>query len=513
MNGALLPLIAALPLMLAGVTALVPGRVFHRIVLLGTPLATGLLGVWLLVEHLTGTPVLAAQVGGFIPGVAIPFVSDALAAVMLAVTGLTTVIVLWFATRTKEDTLAFFTPLVLVLVGGVNGGILTGDIFNLFVFVEVMLLPSYALLAMTGTWRRLGVGRLFLAVNLVTSSVFLIGIALLYASAGAVNIAVLHGAATDDPRVALGAGTVLLALTIKAGAVPVHGWLPRAYPGTSAMVMALFAGLHSKVALYAIYRIYSVLFEGDQRWILIMLSVVLLSILVGSWATFSGNTIRRALSFQMIAGVGYILLGIALSTAAALAAGLFYLVHHILTIGALLLASGAVEKTYGTAHLVRLSNLLRREKMLAWIFGLGLLSLVGFPPSSGFWGKVALVLAATESEPLVAWLAVGTIIIASIISLMALQHLWHEVFWGPKMELYRPADPLLHDGDAKRPVALPDWVRIPTADLLPAAAMLTLSLLVFVLPGPFFDIAAVAVEGLLDPTAYVQAVLPQGALP
>lgn len=513
MNPALLPLIAAVPLLLAGVTALIPGRWFHRALLLGTPLTTGLIGVWLLLEHRGGTPVLAAQVGGFIPGIAIPFVSDALAAVMLAVTGLTTVVVLWFAIRTSEDTLAFFTPLVLMLVGGVNGGILTGDIFNLFVFVEVMLLPSYALLAMTGTWRRLGVGRLFLAVNLVTSAVFLIGIALLYASAGAVNIAALHGAATEDPRVALGAGTVLLALTIKAGAVPVHGWLPRAYPGTSAMVMALFAGLHSKVALYAIYRIYSVVFEGDQQWVLIMLTVVLLSILVGSWATFSGNTIRRVLSFQMVAGVGYILLGITLSTAAALAAGLFYLVHHILTIGALLLASGAVEKTYGTAHLVRLSNLLRREKALAWIFGLGLLSLIGFPPSSGFWGKVALVIAAAQAPSGVAWLSVGTIVVASIISLLALQHLWHEVFWGPKMELYRPADPLLHDGDAKRPVALPDWVRIPFADLMPAATMLGLSLVVFVLAGPLFDIAAFAVTGLLDPSAYVQAVLPQGALP
>lgn len=513
MNAPFLPLIAVLPLILAGVTTVVPGRILHRALLLLVPFLTGLCGIWLLSEHLDGTPVLVAQVGGFIPGVAIPFVSDTLTAVMLTVTGLTTVVVLWFAMRTKEATLAYFTPLVLILIGGVNGGLLTGDIFNLFVWVEVMLLPSYALLAMTGTWRRLGVGRLFLAVNLVTSAVFLIGIALLYAAAGSVNIAALHGAATDDPRVALGAATVLLALTIKAGAAPVHGWLPRAYAGTSAAIMALFAGLHSKLALYAIYRIYSVVFDASQRWVWLLLAVALGSILLGSWASFGGNTIRRVLAFQMVAGVGYILLGVAISTAAAFAAGLFYLVHHILTIGALLLAAGAVEKTYGTAHLVRLSNLLRRERALAWIVALGLLSLVGFPPSSGFWGKVSLVLAAGETDPLVARVTIGVIILASIISLLALQHLWHEVFWGPKMELYRPADPLLHDGDAKRPVALPDWVRIPFADLMPAAAMLGLSLAVFLAAGPLFDIAAVAVDGLLDPTEYVRAVLPQEALP
>jgi multicomponent Na+:H+ antiporter subunit D len=146
-----------------------------------------------------------------------------------------------------------------MLIAGVNGAFLTGDVFNLFVFVEVMLLPSYALLAMSGTWRRLGVGRLFLVVNLVTSSVFLVGIALLYAAAGTVNLAALVGRG-DDPKVAFGAAVVLFALVVKAGAVPVHGWLPRAYPASSATVMALFGSLHSKVALVAVYRITAVVF-------------------------------------------------------------------------------------------------------------------------------------------------------------------------------------------------------------------------------------------------------------
>ena len=301
---------------------------------------------------------------------------------------------------------------------------------------------------------------------------------------------------------------ILLALTIKAGAVPVHGWLPRAYPGTSASVMALFAGLHSKVALYAIYRIYSVVYDNTATWTPVILAVALASIVVGSWASFGGNTIRRVLSFQMVAGVGYVLLGVGLSTTVALAAGLFYMVHHILTVGALILASGAVEKTYGSGSLVRLSNLLRREKALAWIVGLGLLSLVGFPPSSGFWGKVGLVAAATQTGPVVATTVVGVIVLASIVSLLALQRLWHEVFWGPPMELYRPADPLLHEGDPNRPVPLPGWVRIPAADLLPAAAMLALSLLVFVLAGPLWTVATEAVAGLVDPAALIEAVLP-----
>lgn len=508
MNAPILPLFIAVPLVMAGITTLVPGRLVQRLVLILMPLLSGSAGLWLLTRHLGDTPVMVAQVGGFVPGIAIPFVSDALAAVMLTVTGLTTAVVLGFAIRTGESSLAYFTPLVMILIAGVNGALLTGDLFNLFVFIEVMLLPSYALLAMTGTWRRLGVGRLFLTVNLVTSSIFLIGIALLYAAAGAVNIAVLEGVAADDPRAALGAAVILLALVIKAGAVPVYGWLPRAYAGTSAMVMALFAGLHSKVALYAIYRIYSVVYDNDATWLPILLLIALASIVVGSWSSFGGNSIRRVLSYQMVASVGYILLGVAISTAAALAAGLFYMVHSILVFGALILAAGAIDKTYGSGSLIRLANLLRREKGVAWIFGLGLISLVGFPPSSGFWGKVSLVMAAAEAEPIVAGVVITVIVLASIISLLALQRLWHEVFWGPPMELYRPTDPLLHRGDPRRPVPLPDWVRIPAADLVPAGVMLALSLLVFLLAGPLLSIAAEAVAGLVDPTAYVEAVLP-----
>ncbi|MFN2319819.1 MAG: monovalent cation/H+ antiporter subunit D family protein [Dermatophilaceae bacterium] len=508
MNAPYLPLFVAVPLVASGLTALIPGRLLHRVILLLMPLLSGAAGIWLLIRHLGDTPVLVAQVGGFVPGVAIPFVSDMLTSVMLTVTGLTTAIVLTFAVRTGESSLAFFSPLALILIAGVNGALLTGDLFNLFVFIEVMLLPSYALLAMTGTWRRLGVGRLFLTVNLVTSSIFLIGIALLYAAAGAVNIAVLEGAAADDPRVALAAAVILLALVIKAGAVPVYGWLPRAYAGTSAMVMALFAGLHSKVALYAIYRVYSVVYDNDATWLPILLAIALASIVVGSWSSFGGNSIRRVLSYQMVASVGYILLGVAISTAAALAAGLFYMVHSILVFGALILAAGAVEKTYGSGSLIRLANLLRREKGVAWIFGLGLISLVGFPPSSGFWGKISLVMAAAQAEPIVAGVVISVIVLASIISLLALQRLWHEVFWGPPMELYRPTDPLLHQGDPRRPVPLPDWVRIPAADLAPAGVMLALSLLVFLLAGPLWSVAAEAAAGLVDPTAYVEAVLP-----
>ncbi|WP_397333880.1 proton-conducting transporter membrane subunit [Ornithinimicrobium sp. INDO-MA30-4] len=181
---------------------------------------------------------------------------------MIFVTSATVAIGLWFLTQTGEDRFRFVPALALMLIAGVNGALLTGDLFNLFVFVEVMLLPSYALIAITGTWRRLGIGRLFVIVNLTTSTILLVGVGFVYASAGTVNLAELAGVAQDNPTVSLAVSVVLLSLAIKAGVVPVHGWMPRSYPATSAGIMALFSFVHSKVALYAIYRIYSITFQG-----------------------------------------------------------------------------------------------------------------------------------------------------------------------------------------------------------------------------------------------------------
>ncbi|MFD2394714.1 proton-conducting transporter membrane subunit [Dietzia aerolata] len=162
---------------------------------------------------------------------AIPIVSDSFTALMLVATGVVAALSILFCDLTGEFARSrYFAPLVLLLLAGANGALLTGDLFNLFVFVEVMLLPSYALIAMTGGWRRLGVGRLFVVVNLLTSTVLLAGVGFVYASAGAVNLAALAGAAGEDGRVAAALGIVVMALCIKAGAVPVHGWLPAPTP-------------------------------------------------------------------------------------------------------------------------------------------------------------------------------------------------------------------------------------------------------------------------------------------
>ena len=476
----LLPLLLAVPLLAAGVLVVVRHRLVQRLVLVAVPAATLVLSLVLLQVH-RDEPVLAHQVGAFAPGVAIPFVSDTLSAVMLAVTSLATLAAIWFLCTTGEDRYRFVPALILMLHGGVNGAFLTGDLFNLFVMVEVMLLPSYALIAVTGTWRRLGIGRTFVVVNLLTSAILLTGVGLVYAVAGSVNLAVLSDAASDEPALALAAAVVLLALSVKGALVPVHGWLPQTYPATSAGVMALFSGLHTKVALYAVYRVYATLFDGPAPWAPVLVVLVAVTMIVGAWSTFGEHVIRRALAWQMVAGVGHIFVGVAVLTGASLAAGLFYMVHHIVTMSALLLLSGAIEQVYGTGRYERLSGLMHRDRAVAILAALGLFSLVGIPISSGFVGKVAVVSAAGGAGSWQGWALLVTVLVASVASLLAMQRLWAGVFWGPPLESYRPDSP-----ETGRAVLepVPDDVTVPVRLWAPGAALVGAQLLLFLGAGP-----------------------------
>lgn len=225
--------------------------------------------------------VLAHQVGFWDYGISIPFVVDALSSLVLLIMTALAITSVLFAMATHEARARFYHPFVLVLMGGVAGALMTGDIFNLFVFIEVMLLPSYGLLATMGAKLGANGARIFVTVNLLASTLLLIGVGLVYATAGTVNLAELHGAAKEDPAVAVAGAVVLTAISIKAAVVPVHGWLTRTYPMTSPAVTALFSGIHTKVAIYAIYRIYSLLFDGDERFLWIALLVTSLTMLVG----------------------------------------------------------------------------------------------------------------------------------------------------------------------------------------------------------------------------------------
>ena len=490
MSGVMLPLFMASGLTGAALAVVSPWRVLRDALALVIPALGTVAGIWLFAttaQH--GT--IAHSVGLFTGGVAIPFAADALSAVMIVAASIVAFASNWFALVVGETRARFYPALTLMLLGGVYGALLTADLFNLFVFIEVMLLPSYGLITMTGSWSRLAGGRMFVLVNLLTSTVLLIGVSIVYGVIGTVNLAALAGAAKGNGPLTVAMGLVVLALSVKSGLFPVHTWLPRTYPGTSAAVMGLFSGLHTKVAVYALYRIYVVVFDLDQRWAWTIIIFCVVSMLVGSFAGLAEHAMRRIIAYQMVTGMPYIVVMLAFSAddpTRAVAAGIVYMVHHMITVGSLVLTAGAIEETYGTDLLSRLDGLARRDPLVAAVFAMGAFSIVGFPPFSGLWGKVLVVTEIARAGDWHAWLVIAVIIVASFGALLSMIRLWREVFWGGNVQL-------------------PDGLYVPLTKLAPGAALIVVSVGMFIAGGALIDAAMTAASGLLDVSGYQHAIL------
>ena len=490
MSGVMLPLFMASGLAGAALAVVSPWRVLRDALALAIPALGTVAGIWLFAttaQH--GT--IAHSVGLFTGGVAIPFAADALRAVMIVAASIVAFASNWFALVVGETRARFYPALTLMLLGGVYGALLTADLFNLFVFIEVMLLPSYGLITMTGSWSRLAGGRMFVLVNLLTSTVLLIGVSIVYGVIGTVNLAALAGAAKGNGPLTVAMGLVVLALSVKSGLFPVHTWLPRTYPGTSAAVMGLFSGLHTKVAVYALYRIYVVVFDLDQRWAWTIIIFCVVSMLVGSFAGLAEHAMRRIIAYQMVTGMPYIVVMLAFSAddpTRAVAAGIVYMVHHMITVGSLVLTAGAIEETYGTDLLSRLDGLARRDPLVAAVFAMGAFSIVGFPPFSGLWGKVLVVTEIARAGDWHAWLVIAVIIVASFGALLSMIRLWREVFWGGNVQL-------------------PDGLYVPLTKLAPGAALIVVSVGMFIAGGALIDAAMTAASGLLDVSGYQHAIL------
>ncbi|WKD56705.1 Na(+)/H(+) antiporter subunit D [Corynebacterium capitovis DSM 44611] len=488
---ALLPVFVALPLIVSAVTALNPLKRLNDALGLLIPAINLAGGVWLyLYTSRHGT--IAHVIGLYQGGVGISFAGDRFSALMIIAAMTVAIAANWFAIAAGETTARYYTPLTLVLVTGVSGALLTADLFNFFVMIEVMLLPSYGLIAMTGTRHRLLSARMFVLFNLAASTLLVMGVGYIYAVTGAVNLGALRGAAAGNGPVTVAAGIVVIAIASKAAVFPVHTWLPRTYPSTSASVMGLFSGLHTKVAVYMLYRLWVTLFDMDGRWSTFIIVVMVISMMVGGFAGLAETSIRRVLAYQMVGGMPFILVMLAFTDASprqALAAGLLYTVHHMVTVAALVLNSGAVEETYGTGSLSKLAGLARRDPLTSAVFAAGAFSIVGFPPFSGLFGKVTLMMAAVAPGDWRSWVVVTAIIIASFGALLSMMRVWKDVFWGRPMQNY--------------PAALNVAPRL----LAPSAVLMALSVVMFLAAGPLWSASLAATDSLLDVDGYAAAVL------
>ncbi|MFF0903599.1 UNVERIFIED_CONTAM: monovalent cation/H+ antiporter subunit D family protein [Kocuria sp. CPCC 205316] len=488
----IVPLLAAGVLVLAGSSRQV-GKA-GLLVVLGADVVWA---AWLLATLVDGDTVLVHRIGLWPSGVAIPFAADLFTALMLTVTGFVTLVSSWFGVVSGQAEKRYFGPLVLVLTAGFNGALLTADLFNLFVFIEVMLLPSYALiiLAHRGRGRLMQVtsSRIYVSVNLLASTILLAGVGLVYATAGTVNLGELAGVAAESTPVAVSVAVVLTALAVKAAVVPVHGWLTRTYPFMSPTVTALFSGLHTKVAIYAIYRIYAVVFDGTERYLWIGIVVFSASMVIGVLGAVGERDARAILAYSTVSQVGYILLGVALFGTLGLTAGIFYLLHHTVVKVSLFLSTGAVEIAYGRQPLGEVTGLLRREPLTAVVFFAAAMSLTGIPPFSGFVAKLALVLAAFEEQQVaVALVAVGV----SLFTLLYTLKIWGKMFLGKPEE--SSSEVVAAVGTKERRISL---------GLIAPALVLAVITLTFGVGGELLlGVSATAADGLVDTSAFVEAV-------
>ena len=487
-----------LPLLGAGLSVILGrSRRLQRVVALSILVTVAGVAVALLVEVDRNGPV-STQAGGWAAPMGITLVADRLSAIMLVVASLMLLSVLVYAIGQPgaERNHVGFQSVYLVLAAGVAAAFLTGDLFNLFVSIEMMLTASYVLITLGGRLDQVRSGMTYVVISLLASVLFVAMLAFVYASTGTMNMADLSTKVADLPdglRSAL-AVLMLVVFGIKAAIFPLFFWLPDSYPTAPSPVTAIFAGLLTKVGVYAIIRTQTLLFPEDTRPGPLLLVIAGATMLVGVLGAIAQGDVKRILSFQIISHIGYMIMGLGLFTVGGLAAAVFYTIHNIVAKTGLFLTGGLIEHAGGSSRLTRLGGMVRTAPVIAVLFLVPAFSLVGVPPFSGFVAKFALVDAASDRA---AYGVMGVALLVSLLTLYSLMKIWISVFWSPATEpLESPPD---SPADAEP-------LGGPLLMVLPTAVLAALTLAIGLAAGPLYDLSLRAAGDLLDPTAYLAVV-------
>lgn len=428
----LLPMLTALTLLIGARL----GMHFSRVVsLLG---AVALLGVELqLLNIAQGDTITLYALGNWPPPFGIVLVLDRLAALMLAMTGVLAVFCLGYAACNRDKPGDSLHPLVHFLLMGLNGAFLTGDLFNLFVFFEVLLLASYALLLHGGGARRAKAGIHYVVLNLAGSALFLVAIALLYGVTGTLNMVdmgqrIVELDPADRPLAHTGGYLLFVVFALKAAVVPLYFWLPSAYSSATGPVAALFAVM-TKLGIYTILRVYSLVFGMDGEGFADFLTpwlwpLALITLALGCVGTLAAGELRRQVAYLVVVSVGTLLVGIAMNTSQSLSASLYYLLHSTWICAALFLLAELIGLQRGpNADKITGGAPLAQGTTLGVLFFIGAVTVVGLPPTSGFVGKLTLMQAAVSpAEVMWVWPA---LLLSSLLSITALSRSGSTFFW------------------------------------------------------------------------------------
>ena len=479
------------PLSTAAVLMLAPKRPLLQrwIALTGTILL--LASAIFLFRRVDGAGIQVLQISAWAAPFGITLVADLLAAMLVVAVGVVGVAVTGaaFAGVDPRREAFGYHPLIQILLTGVAGAFLTGDLFNLYVWFEVMLVASFVLMALHRTSAQVEAAFKYVAINLIASSIFLTALGLLYGATGTLNMADLARVwpAIATPGVdAVLAVLFLIAFSIKAGLFPLFFWLPASYHTPPAAIGAAFAGLLTKVGVYALIRIFTLLFqEAPPALFTLLLAMSAATMVIGLVAAMNERDFRRILSFNLVGHIGYTTASLALLTPAALAAAIFYVLHHIVVITNLFLVSGVMLRLRRSTDMTKLGGMYRDQPVFSALALVPLFSLAGVPPLSGFLGKVAILQGAFGAG---AYWVGGLVLVVGLLTLFSMARTWADAFWRPSAgarDLAAPGTPLL--------VAI--------------GALSVVTIAITIGAEPLFELTLRGAQQLLKRDEYVRAVL------
>ena len=441
-------------------------------------------------------------IGGWTPPWGISFVADRLACIMLclstSVGGVVLAYTFWSVEPRQQRN--FFYPFFQIMLLGVNWSFLTGDLFNLFVAYEVMLIGSYGSMIVGASKEQVRETMKYLAINSIGSTLFVCGCGLVYATVGTLNMADLavRTAALPPDRAALVTAVSMVFLVVfamKAAAFPLFFWLPDSYPVVPAGVNGYFAGLLTKVGVYSLLRMFVLVFrqQGHELAAEVLLVLSGFTMFLGVLGAMCQWEIRRILSWHIISQVGYMVMGIGLTAIPAVAeiavAGtIFYVVHHIIVKSSLFLIGGIAGRVAGSQELQRMGGGIDLAPGAAALFLVAAFSLAGMPPFSGFLSKLVLVRAGIAGG---SYFIVLVAVVTSFLTLYSMTKIWSYAFWGAKRR-EEPAGPY-------------------RGMMVPTAALVALTVVIGFWAEPFMRLADDAARDLVDPRHYVASVLGSAA--
>src|SRR6478735_7617265 len=509
---ALVPLLVTLPLLGAAI-ALIAGRHRRTQVVVSVVTLTAVLviaAILLYVVDVGGEPI-AVSVGGWPVPFGIVLYVDRLSALLVVVSSIVLLAVLLFsagqgAADVDDDTpVSIFHPSYLILGAGIFNAFIAGDLFNLYVGFEILLVASYVLITLGSTESRIRTGVVYIVVSLVSSILFLAAIAMIYGALGTVNMMQISERMTQlppDTQLLLHL-MLLLAFSIKAAVFPLSFWLPDSYPTAPAPVTAVFAGLLTKVGVYAIIRTETELFLYNDVNQLLMW-VALATMIVGVLGAVAQAELKRILSFTLVSHIGYMVFGLAIATPAAIGATIYYMVHHIVVQTTLFLAVGLVERRAGSTSILRVTGLMRAAPVIAVLYFIPAVNLGGLPPFSGFIGKFALFDAAAKvGTPIMMVLIVGGIV-TSLLTLYALMRAWNLSFWREEEDSAETESRISYLGGAPAAGIQTERRVIPRIMTAATTGMVIVTVALTVFAGPLYGVCERIGAAVLEPMSISQ---------